>query len=255
MPQTTGIHQPQISACQHDQSLLFQFVFSEFLTAHHEFQTIKSLFKQISEEIDIQPSKSTIPHQKWTEIIAALTQLSGSSHEYMRIFSWNQENGFLAKLKNHCAMFQQNSEEDDKYSPLLETNANACWLVSLQLLNTARCLQNLTVSKKTYNGYLLFSDFQKEAARLNRSLRTFSRIIAKIIPNFSDDENVIFFILRSHEQIDRAFGHNFTANLFTSMYSSLKKTSQFLQKNYARRGFHDLLPVIAQKIAQLDSAL
>jgi hypothetical protein len=215
------------SPIQHDQGLLIQFILSEFLSAHEELQILNQYIHQ----------------QLLSQILNSLNRLSGSSHEYMRIFSWHQESGHFTKLKNYSAFFQQNDKESD----ILEKDAHKCWLISLHMADITHNLHNR--SKKG------FVPLHEHMAKIQRSTRALKKILGQIIPQFQDDENVVFFILRSHILVDNVFGRNFTANLLQNMYSDLGKASRFLQRNYKRRGFTELLPTISEKISQLECAL
>ena len=69
---------------------------------------------------------------------------------------------------------------------------------------------------------------------------------------FKEDENVLFFILRHKTQLEEAFGEKFVELLFKKMHrDGSAGIEKLLLKQYSKRGFDTLLPVIKAKMAQL----
>ena len=188
---------------------------------------------------------------------ASISKLVGSSQDYMRIFSWSIENGILAKLKNNCDFFAQNSCSEDKNALILQRYANNTWLLCLRCLDIMRAIEHEVLvdalSKAKPLGYyanILFQTLEK----MNLSLQRFSRILLRLLLAFKEDENVVYFLLRSKDELDALYGPDSVRKLLEQMYPrGLQEAGHFLLKKYASRGFENLLPIIAAKIAELEA--
>lgn len=214
-------------------ALLLQFILYELILSHQEIQHINDFAKTFD---------SSDPPS--LDIIApSLAKLAGSAHGYMRLFSWNDD-GIQTKLKNYCALLCQNGSGRIKNEVGMHREANQAWLISLQLLDTIR-LQD-TSTKKTI--HLLQSLFKK----LDLSTKRFARYTANAILLFHNDENLLFFILRYKEGLDKIYGDGYLAKALRKMFPrSLDKAKNFLVQRYTDRGFDHLIPIIQEKIEEL----
>ena len=76
--------------------------------------------------------------------------------------------------------------------------------------------------------------------------------MADLILEFSLDENVLFFILRHKDKLDSIYGEGFVKKIFNKMYpDGINEAENYVKKKYAKRGFHNLLMVIASKFTEL----
>lgn len=196
-----------------------------------------------------------ISNKHFEQLKSSISKLVGSSQDYMRIFSWTIEDGILTKLKKNCGFFAQNSLNDDKNTHILHRYANNTWILCLRCLDIIRAIEHdaldvLSRAKPVeYYSNVLFQTLEK----MTFSLQRLSRILIRLLMNFKDDENVIFFLLRYKEQLDELYGPDSVIKLLQQMFpKGLQQAGHFLLKKYADRGFDNLLPLIKAKISELE---
>jgi len=74
--------------------------------------------------------------------------------------------------------------------------------------------------------------------KASSAMHRFAKQLSRLIHQFRDDENVIFFLLRHHSVLDSLYGQRFTLKLLSRMFSKgLKEAQHFLITRYAERGF------------------
>jgi len=227
--------------------LLFQFVLSEFLRAYPEvielhtaFQSLKSLYK----------GKGTLTDKKLAlqRLIRATEILSGASYNYMRIFSWNQEGGSLNKLNHYCALFTRNAPGKIKEPQLIYSFVNQSWLACIQLHDFVVALFDLPVNKWNEN----LAQIESLESKIYRKMNQFTKHLPTIIQEYSNNENVIFYIVRHHQDFERLLSKTFLKNLFNNIFDGgVKEVKNFLLRRYRRRGFSQLLPIISEKLQEL----
>ena len=93
--------------------LLFQFVLSEFILAYREIQLINQLTNNKTELPEASASLQRLAHH--------ITLLSGSTQQHMRMLTWNDD-GFLTKMKNYCALLCHQHETHELYRMYQESN-------------------------------------------------------------------------------------------------------------------------------------
>jgi hypothetical protein len=255
MPHQARTSQVQNNGYHQSNSLLFQFILSDLMQAHRIVQETNRLANRWKQSSNA-PFAQSVGSKFFLLLKTSVNKLVGSSQDYMRIFSWSIENGILAKLKNNCGFFTQNSHSDDKNALVLQRYANNTWLLCLRCLDIIRAIEHdalLDVLGKAkplgYYSNVLFQTLEK----MTLSMQRFSRILIRLLFTFKEDENVIFFLLRCKEELDSLYGINAVIKLLEQMYpGGLQEVGHFLSKKYASRGFDNLLPVIANKIAELE---
>lgn len=241
MPLQFGSQSSHFSVYYHSKGLLFQFILAEFIAVSHKFAHVRQLANQV-----------TLPPSAFNELQLGLADLAGSSPDYMKIFMWNHyKDGLLAKLKNNCALFSQKSFHHNKNAIQMSRYTQSAWLLSLECQNIIRQTQQ----KTNIDFEAQYQALSNALGKIYTLIRQLGRSITRVLPEFRDDENVVFFILRHRSQLDELFEQGFVAKLLNQMYSNgLREVSHFLQTRYARRGFDNLLPAIALKIFDLETA-
>lgn len=228
MKQQIKLLKPHINVYHLDSSLLLQFILSEFLTICCEIQAIKSLPSKLS-EADREKLEYTLSH------------LSGASKEYMRLFSWNSDGGILAKLKSYCGFFAQNSDLSEKKLRALHHKSNQIWLQCLQCLDLVRSDEGTELILKSID-------------KLVRGVQQIGKLIADILPEFRDDENVLFFLLRNYKELDAAYSPRFISKTLKKMFNGgAHEAGRLMIVNYTQRGFNNLVPIIQDKILEVAS--
>ena len=216
-----------INAYHYDPSLLFQFILSETLA------TLR-FTKQL---LEAEPA----------EAASALKNLVGTLNDPYRLFSWAPENGTLAKLKAYCSYFAHSAEPyDNVLIPMVHT-AEQSWLLSLV------CLDDLRHFERTRQGGGSAAKLTKSIKELASALNRLAKLIAKLIEQFWNDENVIYFILRHRREFDEVFGDKFVKSLLKKMYlGGVWGAASFLSKRFSKRGFEHLIENIETGIEELE---
>lgn len=221
------IHQNQ------NNSLIFQFIIAEYINGSEQVESITSL----------QPDT----HRGSMETLqASLEALSGSLQEYMRFISWNLEEGILSKLKCYASLFAANSEFLHSKRLQLEKNASQAWKASLEALDILRLIHE---QKQDLS---LYENLYHRLNYLTAMFKKLGKLLAELILEFAMDENVLFFILRHKEKLDGIYGEGFVKKMFIKMYpDGINEAEKFVKRKYAKRGFDNLLMIIASKFTEL----
>lgn len=233
-----------LTAIQHrntriqSKGLLFQFILSEFITSYSEALTMHQLLPSVEHMVN----SETISALK-----ANLIKLAGSTGNYSRLFSWNQEDGLLSRLKSFCADFSLQGKKDDHIISKMQSYINQAFLSCIQGLDTIRLLEDSDGPEQNIKKlYKILSKFIKE-------MRCFSKLTVEIMRQFSGDENVVFFMLRHQPELDRLYGSRFVFKLISKMFpKGITQVSDFLLSQYKQRGFDHLIPTIQKKISELE---
>lgn len=231
-----GISVRHVNAYHHNHSLLFQFILVAFIESFEEIQKIDNLCSRKLED-----KHTPVPDQK-RQVEISFSKLVGSSRDYMRLFSWNFGDGLLAKLKTHCALFLQNATADEREIIAMQHYAEKIWQACLQA-------NDLFVTEVTDRTTFLAA-LEKGSTAIHR----LSKVIARVILQFRDDENVVFCILQHHRRLDKIFGGRFVAKLLGKMYTKgLKEAQQVISKRYLERSFENIPRIAAEKIAEIEA--
>jgi len=231
----------------HSESLLFQFILYDFLHAHGDIKKLIELaakFTTISKE----KAKIAVKRQVLCELIQISQHLAGSSYAYMRLFSWNHEGEILHKLNNYCALFSRLSSLDPSQSTKIYQHANQMWISSIRLHDLFCSM--LDSPQKNWSAP--FSNFQAQMAKLNNAIKRFTVMLAQIIPKYSGDENIIFFILRHVNEFDLIYHQGFIKSLLSQVSpNGLDELQNSIVHKYKIRGFDNLISIINTKFEEI----
>ncbi|MEI8365950.1 MAG: hypothetical protein WCF65_05990 [Parachlamydiaceae bacterium] len=238
-----GVPTRHVNTYHCNNSLIFQFVLSEFIESFSTIQQLNSYCcNPNSASLGDAISFSTaISHRQ--EIGTCLTKLLGSSNGHIHLFSWNFSEGILSKLKTYCALLLQNSDNDEKELIALQHYAEKIWLGCLQI--------GEALNSTPFEAGPLTAAVEKASSSMIR----FSKLIARLISQFRDDENVIFYVVRNHKILDKLYGNRFVFKLLGRLYTKgMHEVQHVLSVKYSARGFDDLLPAIRSHIAEIEAA-
>ncbi|MEC7839728.1 MAG: hypothetical protein VX777_06785 [Chlamydiota bacterium] len=227
-------------------SLLLQFVLSEFLLTYQETINLHTKYKELSTAYAEKKSKS----EKITtlrQLIKITEKLTGASHNYMRIFSFHQDGGLLNKLNHYCSLFNRQSPNSLKEAHSIYSCVNASWLGCIQLHDCVLALEELPLSR--------WKEPLEEISVLERKIfwemSQIPKLLPKLIGEYSNNENVIFFIVRHHHDFEKLISESFVKNLLNDLYDDgVNEAKSFLLRRYRRRGFEQLIPIISDKLHQ-----
>lgn len=90
----------------------------------------------------------------------------------------------------------------------------------------------------------------------NQNLAAFAAPLMGAALTFSDDENVLYFLIKNGSRFDALNGKGFMEKALLSMYpGGLDTLYHFLQCRYTERGFSRLLPTCHHNLSILDPSL
>jgi hypothetical protein len=220
--------------CPYSDSLLFQFILTELLHAHKEVNTLEQLLEKFKNSLN-----TSKKHASPLQLFDTEKKFSDLSLKYHYNYTFKHEQGLLTKLKNYVNVFQEDCNQKELIS--LRKLARKGWLLSIELADLAENSIGLKL-------------FEKTLVKIRTVIQALNKEVAKLIPQFRHDENVVFFLLSHQQSLDSVFGPSFTTNQLLSMHTTLQQSAQFLLKCYAKRKFDQLLPVISKKIEALELA-
>ncbi|HEV8051018.1 MAG TPA: hypothetical protein VGP47_00875 [Parachlamydiaceae bacterium] len=237
-----GISARHVNSYHQNNSLLFQFILAEFLEAFTEIQRLDSLCSRTSnlssDELSCRQAENNL-HL----IHPVLTKLVGSTRDYMRLFSWNFSEGLLPKLRTYCALFLQNADTDEKELIAIQHYADKIWQNCLQALDA--------LHEVPQDRTQLFASLEKSSSAMQR----FAKLMTRLIHQFRNDENVIFYVLRNHKTFDKLYGNRFVIKLFSKIYpKGLKEAHNLLITKFTDRGFENMLPSIFAATAEVEAS-
>lgn len=238
----TGVVARHVNSYHQSNSLLFQFILLEFIEAYTEIQSLDQLRHRPSPL----PQEGSVAHQPnplYDPFSMALIKLTGSPKDHMRLFSWNFSEGLLSKLRSYCTLFLQNVDAHEKELLAIQHYVDKTWQSCMQAIEA---IQN---SPKDRPILLVALD------KANAAMQRLAKLIARLIPQFRDDENVIFYVLRHHQIFDQLYGQRFTAKLMGKIYpKGLKEVQLLLTRKYQERGFDNLTSVISTVIKEIEAS-
>jgi hypothetical protein len=238
-PQNTGTHQ------RANNSLLIQFLLFELEYAWNYVVEYKNLVENIR----------LTPHKKYTkkdrelleEAERYIIELAGSTHQSMRIFTWNLNEGTVAKLKQYAAYFANNLDKQDADAIQLVRHTERAWSNCLECLDLTR-EQLALPTKEPANITTLIRISEKLFVRLQK----LAEALAHILPQFRDDENVLYFLLKHQDALAKLWEKDFLPHLFKKLFPNGKEEVEcFLKSRYDKRHFSELVPDLTQKIYTL----
>ncbi len=235
--------QQQVNAYHLDEGLLFQFILSEMLRVSHELPSLLEAHQHYYHSARTVDSANLL--------LNSMAYLAGVHQDYKRLFTWNHDEGSLTKLRKYCTCFNRVSLINDKDCMAMQRHANFIWLLSIQF-SESFILEN-SKKKQTSSSLLLQKErSQKNIHLLFASFAKLNHLIAKILSQFSADENVIFFVIRHARELDAIWGQDFILKLMQKIYvGGLEEALDFLILRYTKRGFNNLLPIISTYMASL----
>lgn len=205
-------------------SLLFQFILYEYIRTLEEAMVIRShLNRSLAEKVSLE----VFCHQ----MTESFVKLAGSEQEYMRIFSWIVDSGFLTKLKNYANLLVE-----QKNGPLflkLLQDGHEAWSQCLSVLDQIR--------KKEPN----FKSLKTQVTKALAAIMQLTPTIEALLPTYQNDENILYFLLRHKEELDRTHEAGWTKKWFKRLQP--KGADTFMIERYQARGFNEMIAEIQER--------
>lgn len=176
-----------------------------------------------------------------------MMQLAGGSHQSMRIFSWNLTEGVITKLKLYATYFACNLDPQDTDAIQLERHAERAWINSLECLDLLR--EQLSLPPKEAAD---LNNLKKASNKLQVRVQKIAHTLTRILPQFRDDENVLYYLLRNQEKMADVWDAAYLAKLFKKLFPKGKEEVEcFLKSRYNMCHFSHIGPDLTKKIYQL----
>jgi hypothetical protein len=240
----TGVTARHVNSYHQSNSLLFQFILLEFIEAYAEIHRLDGLRNRPLSSSSLDEITSLTEESPLHLIETALAKLAGSPKDHMRLFSWNFNEGLLSKLRAYCTLFLQNDDTNEKELIAVQHYVDKIWQACVQASEATH--------EFPQERPLLFAALDKASAAMQR----LAKLITRLIYQFRDDENVIFYILRNHQILDQLYGQKFTLKLMSKLYpKGLKEAHLLLTRKYQQRGFDNLVTPIAATVKEIEASL
>ena len=195
-----------------DNSLLFQFIMVEFIRCCQTLEEAQQLMTLLFADRK---------GQTFSDLKERVTALVGNDH-YQQLPVWTREESHFNKLIQHCFYF--NHEEKNLSDQLCRHSEYA--------------FHHLLIAQEKLNGVYALEDVEIELENGARGMRRFKKVIPEITATFSYNENVLYFFLRHHAELDQQCGNGWTAKLFKRLFSGgIEEMQALISNRYRRRGF------------------
>lgn len=223
-------------------SLLFQFILSDFIVAFLDIQCLDTLCHRkllpVAEDMYNQHNQELIK-----KIEKILERLIGAKSDYIKRFSSSINEGILTRFKMHCIVFCQQFDGEAKELLAVQHYAEKVWQNCMLAVDALVDAPNKWAQLFTY------------LEKVSNALHRLGKLITRLIQQFRDDENVVFFVLRHKESFDKAFGKRYVTKLFCRLYpKGLREAEHFLIKKYMDRSFDNITPMIKRLFTELEAS-
>lgn len=211
------------SSFHQNNGLIFQFILVHFCTAMTEVIALETALKKQGKGLE-------------ERVVDSFERLLGEPFKNGH-YPWNSDIGLFFKLKNYCAALAAKSYDKDKEAKHLEKVADQVWKIS-------REIQESTLDVKILSKIL----------KLSAAMRRLARQIVQTVPQFRDDENVLYYLIKNQQQLDALFGNHFVVTLMDFLFpGGQEETERFLINRYTQRGFTQVLPTISNCLESIYS--
>lgn len=223
--------------CRHSDSLLFQFILSEFLTAHQAIHELPRLYDAFAGGIREERGDLGLP------LLNALGELAGAMPEEAFDAPWTRRHGTLAHLKHYCLSYAAPAGHE------LQSIARQVFYAAL---NARDLLWSLQAPLDEERYALDLACLSGLVSRLVSEIDAFSEQLKSHLLRYGRDENVIYYLLQQSEPLLKIYSAEFLCNLLKEMFADgTSDARSFLQDRYHERGFDHLLPSIDELLSKI----
>lgn len=212
--------------------LLIQFILTELIRTH----ALTRHLKYLSTHFATSPFtlKELLP-----QVAHDIMFLLGTSHENNRPWASHWRAGSLAKLKNYSEHLSLNAAGQNKvYTQIYEEFFRA-WMSCVRCYEIVKSAEREATPFTAASASPVLFSLNRGLITFHANLITVEKLILKTLRHFSANENVLLFLLRRKEDLSAVFGSNNISDI-------LAGNVQFLQQNYAERGFENLADILCQ---------
>lgn len=226
-------------------SLLIQFLLHELLQA----SAVSSEYQKLVRSINL------TPHLKYTKkgkeqlksAYELITRLAGRTYQSMRIFSWNLNEGVVAKLRQYSTFFGNNLDPQDADAIQLDRHAERAWVNCLECLDLTR-EQLFLPPREPANVKSLINYSDKLCVRIQK----LTQVVSHILPQFRDDETVLYYLINHQDALATLWGPKFLPKLFKNLFPQGKAEAEsFIMARYEKRHFSHHTLDLNHKLSRL----
>jgi hypothetical protein len=179
----------------------------------------------------------------------AMAALAGNRKREGRLFNWLSDNGILEKMHHFCCCIVQEEVPEEKTALAMQRTVHQAWIFALQAQVEARIL--LDSGAKSMESL----ELTRIVARMNMTLGKAAKHLWRLLERYKQDENVLFFLLRHHHEFDSLYGAGATVQFFRKAFrGGSMEAGHLMRQRYGKRGFSHILPIIDEKISELETA-
>lgn len=227
---------------RYSQSTLLQFILSEYFAAHSKIEALYSLTSgpESLPKSNIEALQKTIRN-----LLSSMADALGRSFLDRAVFTWHSNTGCLTKLAHYCSLWQ--GKNHAALGLILKKEAHRAWLLCLEvhrLVGQWRLRAKSEILRE-------LQAIQRVVVKLKAIMVKLRRALVNILSFFSRDENVVYYMLRHREAVTAVYGSRFIANWLKKSFACLDKAAGFLQRRFTKRGFDQIVPLIAEKIREV----
>lgn len=236
------VRPPHFETFQKQPNLLFQLILSEFLASFERIFTLRDLHKKL-QNMPLDGCSQKKLNQTIRALQSHAVDLCGKTEVINPFHCWNFSIGSLTQLKHHCCLFSKCQSQAPAEFVLLHNRANWAWLSCLQAHDLGKIL--LQIPQETIWDSEEYASLMRNMERLVTQMGRFSRLVTRLFSHFKEDENVLYFLVRHHEQFNTIYGDHYVSKLLGKLFSQgHKEAEKLLLRRYKRRGFESHLDTI-----------
>lgn len=218
----------------HHNHLLIQFIASEFIHAHiHIHQLKPPVFQTLS----------SAPSDFFSQTMHHLSCLLGVPHN-CRPWSSYWHRASLTKLKTYTEQLNCNNQHQSKTFLDLYRHIHRCWMNCMHYEEMLKGVPMLTPYTNRPSPVDIHT-FSKIVSSLHSNIAQAAKHLLKALQQYIDNENVLLFLLKRKEELQKVYGSECLLELFCSKKSKKKVPHlELLKEKYTRRGFDNIVSII-----------
>jgi hypothetical protein len=226
------------------QSLIFQFVLAEFLKTNQHLEALKSLCDgdQLSEQ-DVE-----VLREKFTFHLKKLGYaLPFTSKEFL---PWSHEKGIFVKLEEYTKQLLLTSKRNEETYVKLHRSFTKCTEACYEAFDH---LQETLRQPKETICHRIFELPIKKITTIFKSFGIAYNAIPLLFKEFNKDENVILFLINHYDAFERIYTKPVMKKLFDKINAKgVDGVKDFVLQKYSERGFETLIPLISEKLNDIE---
>lgn len=232
-----------------NKSLLFQFILSEFITSYKKVQELERHYQEMESLLIKQRLQGDV-NTHLNQLLHLMPALTGAQMVIgnEQTFPWTHDKGSLNKLRHYCYLLSHRlPDQEDVLN--LNIAVSKAFHSALQIREVIFSLQRQLEDIERVPNYV---SLYQLLDRVIDNIRRVSRLILRILVQFKDDENVLYFLLKYRTDLDQLYKTQFVARILKKMFPNGSEDAKNLMiQKYSERGFHHLLDSISSNLLSL----